>query len=243
MTDRGELRPIANLAWIFAVTVPYVRTGLVGEDEILMEVHPSAALTHRSALAFHGLTDDLPKDMTAMIPISGTAGMLPPDTDASDWEGFALAPGRLPAEILGRPVEWLRTRPDRYFGAKMYRPQGYPVRVTTPERTLLDGLLDPERCGGFQNVLHAWGLACDLLDLDALVALVDRFGMPALRRRVGFLIDELHLSHPSVEDWRSRARRGGLSRLASTAPYAPTYSQRWNLSINASIEALHGAVA
>jgi len=178
-----------------------------------------------------------------MIPSSGTAGLLPLDTEVSDWEGLALAPARVPAAILGRPVHWLRTQGARYFGADVYRPHGYPVRATTMERTLLDGLLDPERCGGLQNVLRSWALARDLLDLDALVALVERFGVAVLRQRVGFVAEELGLAHPAIETWRARARRGGSSRLLGTAPYAPTYSERWNLSINAPIGALRGEVA
>jgi len=243
MVQRGELRTIPDLSRMYEVTVPYVRDGVVEEVEILMEVHPYAALSHLSALVFHDLTDALPKGITAMIPSSGTAGLLPLDTEASDWEGLALAPARVPAAILGRPVHWLRTQGARYFGADVYRPHGYPVRATTMERTLLDGLLDPERCGGLQNVLRSWALARDLLDLDALVALVERFGVAVLRQRVGFVAEELGLAHPAIETWRARARRGGSSRLLGTAPYAPTYSERWNLSINAPIGALRGEVA
>jgi predicted transcriptional regulator of viral defense system len=243
MVQRGELRPIANLPQIYEVTVPFVQTGIVGEDEILMEVHPYAALSHLSALVFHDLTDELPKGLSAMVPASGTAGLLPLETDASDWESLALVRGRVPVEILGRPLHWLHTQSARYFGTNVYRPHGYPIRATTIERTLLDGLLEPERCGGFQNVLHAWTLARDLLDLDALVTLVERFGIAVLRQRAGFVVEELGLAHPSIEVWRSRARRGGSSRLLGSSPYAPTYSERWNLSINAPIGALRGEVA
>jgi predicted transcriptional regulator of viral defense system len=243
MVHRGELRPIPDLSQMYEVTVPFVQTGVVGEDEILMDVHPYAALSHLSALVFHDLTDELPKGITAMIPASGTAGLLPLDTDASDWEGLALVRGRIPAEILGRPLHWLRTQGTRYFGTHVYRPHGCPIRATTTERTLLDGLLEPERCGGFQNVLHAWTLARDLLDLDALVALVDRFEIAVLRQRTGFVVEELGLAHPAIETWRSRARRGGSSRLLGTSPYAPTYSERWSLSINAPVGSLRGEVA
>lgn len=223
--------------------MPYARTGPVEEDEILMEAHPYAALSHLSALVFHGFTDELPKTIFASIPAEGRGGLLPPGTDVRDWEEFALVRGRRPSQILGRPVRWAAIKPDRYFGTAEYRPHGYPVRVTTPERTLLDGLLHPEWCGGLETVLRAWALAADGLDLDALVSDVERLDVQVLRQRVGFIMDELSLAHPVLADWRQGARRGGSSKLLGSAPYASPFSESWNLSLNAPIAVLHERVA
>jgi predicted transcriptional regulator of viral defense system len=132
---------------------------------------------------------------------------------------------------------------DRFFGVALYRPQHDPVRVTTPERTLLDGLLHPELCGGLQTVLSAWRQARDLLDLDTVVTLVDRFDVAILRQRAGFVLDELGLDHPAAAAWPALARRGGSSKLLGSEPYAPTYSERWSLSINAPIAALREGAA
>jgi hypothetical protein len=228
---------------LYEVTVPYARTGPVQEDEVLMEVHPFAALAYLSALAYHQLTNALPKEITAMIPRNGSGDQLPPGTDATDWKELALVAGYAEPFILGQPVSWRRVKAELYFGFALYRPHGYPVRVTTPERTLLDGLLHPELCGGLQTVLNAWRLARDLLDLDALVAFIDRFDVAVLRQRVGFILDELRLDHPIVASWPAHTRRGGSSKLLGSAPYAPTYSERWNLSINAPVAALHEGMA
>jgi predicted transcriptional regulator of viral defense system len=113
----------------------------------------------------------------------------------------------------------------------------------SPERTLLDGLLAPERCGGFDNVLGAWVRARDTLDLDRLVEYVERLDVGVVRQRAGFLLEELDLSHPALARWQARARRGGSSKLLGSAPYAPTYSERWSLSLNAPLTALRAAAA
>ena len=102
-------------------------------------------------------------------PGEGKGGLLPPDTDTQDWEGIRLVDGRRIARALGRPVGWRRVTPARYFGFELYRRQGYPVRVTTPGRTLVDGLMYPHLGGGLENVLRAWALAHDVLDVDAVV--------------------------------------------------------------------------
>jgi predicted transcriptional regulator of viral defense system len=243
MVRRGEIKPLPRLPHLYEVTVPYARTGLVEEPEILMEVHPYAALSHLSALVFHDLTGELSKTIFAMIPADGTAGMLPPGTDAKDWKELTLIPARTPARILNRRVHWMRTTTDRYFGTEQYRPHGFPIRATTPERTLLDGLQQPELCGGVENVLRAWVLARDILDLDALTGYVDRLDIQVLRQRVGFILDELGLTHPTIERWRIHTNRGGSSKLLASAPYAPTFSESWDLSINVPVDVLREGAA
>jgi predicted transcriptional regulator of viral defense system len=239
MATRGELASIAHLNHIYEVTVPYADRGVIDEEEILMEAHPYATISHLSALVYHGLTDDLPQVLTVMIPNSRTGGVLPPGTNPTDWEGVSPVRPHKPSRIGKQRVEWIEVPVGHYFGMRDYQPHGYPVRVTTPERTLVDGLQDPPHCGGFDNVLRAWSRMRDRLDPDVLVQVVEQFNIAVLRQRVGFILDELRITDPMVEAWRAKAKRGGSSRLLAAAPYAPTYSERWNLSINAPTAALH----
>jgi predicted transcriptional regulator of viral defense system len=205
-----------------------------------MEIHPYAALSHITAFVFHGMTDDFPQELHVVLPTEGSRELLPPGTRSEDWEGPFHAYGRTVDALFGKPVHWhWLSKGSSVFGTAEYRPRGYPVRVTTPERTLLDGLLHPEWCGGFDNVLRAWVHARDTLDLGAIVELVERFDVAVLRQRVGFILEELGLEHPRVAEWPAQARRGGSSRLLGSAPFAPSFSERWKLSINAPIDVLH----
>ncbi len=238
MAQRSELAPLRTLHHVYRVTVPYAQHGLLGEDEVLMEAHPYATLSHHSALVYHNLTDDLPHEMIVIVPAARAGDLLPLGTTPDDWESVRLPPGQTPSRILDVRMHWVRVTPKRLFGFQEYRRQGYPVRVTTPERTLADALLDPELCGGWETVLRAWARARDTLNLNSLVHVVEQFDIAVLRQRVGFLLDELGIPSPIVEGWRAGARRGGSSRLLGSAPYAPTYSERWNLSLNASLAAL-----
>lgn len=238
MRQRGEITPIAGLRGLYQVTVPYARTAPLEDEEVLMEAHPYATLSHLSALVFHGLTNELPKGPTLTAPPDGAADHLPLGTTAEDWEGILLVHGRRPARVLGRPVTWHQVKPERFFGVRVYQPRGYPIRVTTLERTLLDGLLEPEWSGGMENVLRAWALAREALDLDTLVHSVDRFNMPLLGQRAGFVLEELGYDDSRFEAWRGKAQRGGSSKLVASVPYAPTFSERWSLSLNAPLSAL-----
>ncbi|MFN8513366.1 MAG: type IV toxin-antitoxin system AbiEi family antitoxin [Thermomicrobiales bacterium] len=239
MRQRGELKPIPGVTYVYQVVVPYATVRPVQEDEILMEVHPYAALAYLSALAFHHLTNELPQSIYALLPADGIGGMLPLGTDERDWKELALIPGRRVPKLLGHHVQWSRVGADKFHGVALYRPNGVPIRVTTPERTLLDGLQRPELSGGIENVLRAWDLARDMLDLDALVREVDQFAVQVLRQRVGYILEELGLTHPALSTWQRSAQRGGSSKLFGPAPYAPTYSERWSLSLNAPVDILH----
>ena len=239
MNRRGQIQPLASLSNIYEITVPYVSTSQIEEDEVLMEIHPYASICNLSALVFHGLTQELPKEIFALISTGGINNLLPPGTTTEDWKELALVPGRMPKTIMESRVRWVRTKPEWYFGTEQYMPRGFPIRVTTPERTLLDGLKQPELCGGLENVLQAWAQAQDILDMTRLINYVNQFNIHVLRQRVGFILDELHLSHPILEEWRLQSQRGGSSKLLGSAPYSPNYNKSWNLSINASITSLY----
>lgn len=240
MSERGELQPLPKLRHFYRAYVPYARTVPLEEEEILMEVHPYATLSDLSALFYHGLTETMPKTLTVTVPADGKGGLLPPDTSTEDWEGIPLVKGRRVPRVLQRSVNWRTIEVERYFGFELYRRQRYPVRVTTPERSLVDGLLYPNPSGGLETVLRAWALARDVIDVDAVVYQVERLNVVVLRQRVGFVLEQLGLSHPALEDWRAHTERGGSRKLLASAPYVPPYDERWDLSINAPINALEG---
>lgn len=238
MQRRGEIRPISSHLHLYEVIVAYARQGFLDEREVLFECHPYAALSHRSALDFHGLTGDLPKELTVTISADTHGGLLPIGTRPADWEGISQPIARTPAKILGRPVKWIRTKPEWFFGFADFEPLGYPIRYTTLERTLLDGLQHPELSGGIENVLRAWTQACDRIDVDALVYAVDRLDIAVLRQRAGFVLEQVGLNHQILDRWQQQSKRGGSSRLVGSEPFASRYDGRWNLSLNGPVDLL-----
>jgi predicted transcriptional regulator of viral defense system len=203
-----------------------------------MELHPYAALSYISALSFHQMTEQLSQDIHVSIPDTGAGGFWPIGTKPEDWEGLVLVRGRVADSVFGRRVHWHRLVGKRILGTSIFDYRGYPVRATTPERTLLDGLLNPDWSGGFANVLQAWARYRDLIDLDPLVKYVDELDVGVLRQRTGFLMEELGLSHPALATWVTQAQRGGSSKLNGRAEFSSQFNQRWQLSINAPVSVL-----
>jgi predicted transcriptional regulator of viral defense system len=241
MQSRGQIKPVPKQPHIFEVTVPYAGTSPISEYEVLMEAHPYAALGHSSALVFHQLTDELPKSIIALVPRGDVRDTHPSGTLAEDWVGIGLVAGRKTPRIYNQPVQWITVTPQHYFGIHEYRPFGFGVRATNPERTLIDSLHKPELSGGMNNVLKSWAIARETVDINAIIQYVDRLDINVLRQRVGFVLEELKIQHPALDEWSKRAHRGGSSKLVAAAPYSETYSERWSLSLNAPVSALSDA--
>lgn len=239
MQARGELVPIPRFPSLYEITIPFAQTGPLDEHEILLEANPFAVISHFSALVFHGLTDQQPTFMTATVPRSVSDDHLPIDTDPSDWEGLSLPSARRrPETVLRTPVRWTTVDSVRLYGFLEYQPHGTRIRVTTPERTLVDALQSPEISGGIANVLRAWAIGAPMVNLDSLTEQVERYDIQVLRQRAGFVLDRLGLQHRALDLWQQKAHRGGSSRLVGSKPFASSFDERWNLSINASTTTL-----
>jgi hypothetical protein len=100
-----------------------------------------AAVSYWSALHFHGLTEQIPRECCVLT----TQGANVPETRASG--GLVLA---------GMHYRFCVVKPAFYFGTTTHWLGEIPVTVTDPERTLLDGLLRPQLCGDFDVVYEAF---------------------------------------------------------------------------------------
>lgn len=140
--------------------------------------------------------------------------------------------------VINGPVTWQTIAPDRFWGFAEYEPRDFPIRVTTPERTLIDGLIKPDLCGGIEVVLEAWSLAAGAIDIDSLVAQVDRFGVGGTDSACRIHHGSAGTCAPQLDEWRDRSQRGGSAKLVASAPFASRHDERWNLSINAAVHAL-----
>ncbi|WP_223742467.1 type IV toxin-antitoxin system AbiEi family antitoxin [Corallococcus sp. AS-1-12] len=243
LTRMGEFRPLKDAPYVYEALAPYARKGLVSENEVLMEAQPFSALSHATALVFHDLSDDFPQEFHLILP-SNESTLLPPGVKPIEWDEQFTSIGHTPKSLFGKPIQWHQlTAGPAEIGTAEYRPNGYPVRVTTPERTLIDAIHHPEWCGGFSKALQAWIEARDTINLDTLVETVDALGVNILRQRAGFIMDELELHHPALMEWSRSAKRGGSSRLVGSEPFSSQYSEKWKLSINAPVGLLAEARA
>lgn len=236
MQDAEQIESIVNAPGCFEVVTHYSQTLPVREEELLLEINPYAVLTHYTALVFHGFTLNRPNVITAWAGEQGWT--IPIGTTENEWQGLDLPVIRRPVRVLSHEVEWFNRFQDYSFGVITDHSGPIEVRLTDPERTLIDSLQWPMYAGGIGNVVRSWELARNFVDIDTIVNYTERYNIRLLRQRVGYIAETVGFTHRAFDHWAEQTSRGGSSRLVGTLPFTSDVNSRWNLSINAPVEAL-----
>jgi predicted transcriptional regulator of viral defense system len=122
------------------------------------------------------------------------------------FRGDEFVPARTPVAI--------RDLPDKGGGIQRVPHAGAWVRVTTLERTMVDALSSPQRCGGWEEIWRSLEMV-EFFDVDAIVAYVLRLRSAVTAARVGYFLEQ-HRRELMVEESR-------LAELRSHAPRQPRY--------------------
>ena len=147
---------------------------------------------------------------------------------------FASSSKRLRNRALhGTEFRFVFVRPEQYFGTiRHWVTKQEAVEVSDMERTIIDGLRQPEYCGGVTEVAKGLWMRHNDINVTRLVDYALRLGIGAVIRRLGYLL-ELYRLAPENE----------LARLRSelTATYLPldpllpkegTHLRRWRIQLN-----------
>lgn len=106
------------------------------------------------------------------------------------------------------------------------------IRVSTLAATFVDTLTEPGRCGGMDKVLKLWDRHARAHVREIVAALEG--ASKIVKVRAGYIFTErLGIETPAIGAWQAFAQRGGSRRLDPERPYAPVFSERWMLSLNA----------
>ncbi len=227
----GVIQRVEKISGVYRIIVPYASVISSPDEAVIQEANPLSVFSNLTAAAYHDLTYEIPNEFH-LTQYRRSTIRSPLGTTPEDWIDLPEPRQRTPAFINGAPIYWHKAKSDWDFGHILGYSQGCPIYITDPERTLLDALRFPDRCGGTTEVLRIWKRAQPTLRLDVLVDYVVRFNQTLLRQRVGFLLEQLELTHPILQDWVTRSVRGSSAKLFANLDFSPTFSERWNLSIN-----------
>lgn len=137
--------------------------------------------------------------------------------------------------VLGIKYRFVALRADRIFGIHEDWREGLRIRVTDPERSIVDSLDRTDLAGGVNEIAGAIMAGWGDLDASRLTDYVERFGSGTVPKRLGFLVEHLDLPVDGalISRWRSLVG-SGITRLERGGPSAGPMLRRWNLQINAS---------
>ncbi len=191
------------------------------EYEIATFLVTPAAISHWSALSYHGLTEQPPRT----VFVSTTTQASVPRSRRNDADRLDQG-----YEVLGTAYQFIQLKPERYFGAEKVWLNDARVRITDLERTLLDALSMPQHCGGFAEALHAFRSVTDRLDIDRIVGYALQLD-GATAKRLGWVLEQDGIDSPQLDVLADFPVRG-YTRLDPTGPRKGKCGGRWMIQEN-----------
>ncbi|MGD2218031.1 MAG: type IV toxin-antitoxin system AbiEi family antitoxin [Gemmatimonadales bacterium] len=171
-----------------AAVDPYLVTTKLTDD---------AAVAYHAALQFHGKAYSVWQRFHYLTRLRARPLY---------FRGLEFVPVQAPVAV--------RNRPELGGGIAETRHTGGVVRVATLERTLVDVLDAPDKCGGWEEIWRSLEMV-EFFDLDAVIEYALKLGSALTMARLGFFLEQ-HRQPLMVEDRH-------LDTLRAHAPAQPRY--------------------
>ena len=169
-----------------------VQTSLLSND-----VHPFAianalispsAISHWSALAHHGLTSQIPP----MVQSSTPKKVVTPEMR----HGESYRPrGRTAWRVLNLEFEFIHVKQDLFFGfTKEWVSSWHRIRISDPERTLLDTFAHQEIFGGITFAMETLDSSMAMINIERLTQYALQYDVGSVIKRLGWILETLGVS-------------------------------------------------
>jgi len=144
-----------------------------------------------------------------------------------------------PRSIHGHEYRFVAVKSTEFFGlTQVWVTKQQSVMVSDKERTILDGLRQPQYAGGIPEVAKALWMSRTEIKVPQLLDYVQHFSSGALRRRLGFLLELYAMASPDqLTSLRSKLT-STYDRLDPTLPKSGPFQARWRLQLNIGIDEL-----
>ncbi len=147
---------------------------------------------------------------------------------------FASSSKRIRSRKLhGTEFRFVFIKPDQYFGTvKHWVTKQETIDISDLERTIIDGLRQPEYCGGVTEVAKGLWMRQRDMQVTKLVDYALRLGVGAVVRRLGYLL-ELYGIAPETE--LARLRKSLTATYLPLDPVLPKegpHWKRWRIQLN-----------
>lgn len=201
---------------LYAIQPPLINAP-IHEFEIAMHLVSPAAISHWSAMSFHGLTEQIPR----------TIFVLTPDPAASRHRP---AHGQ-EHQIQGHTYVFVQVKPERFFGTQTVWFGEARVEITDLERTLIDGLTRPAYCGGFGEVAEIFQETIDRIDVKKIIDYALKLDTATVRR-LGWVMQQSGIELTDLEPLRSAIGGQGYRLLDPTGQHKGPCNNIWRIQEN-----------
>ena len=215
----GWIVPLRRGLYALAGSVPGVTPA--HEFEIATALVTPAAISHWSALSHHGLTEQAPRRVFVLTTARSVPRRVRGSKPKGAEEGYPV----------GETVcQFVQVKPDRFFGIEDVWVNESRIKMTDPERTLLDGLMAPRYCGDFSEVLHAFEVRAPKLDLERIIRYALKLDA-ATAKRLGWTLERQGVDGARLELLRKVPVKG-YRVLDPSGPRQGPCDTRWMIQVN-----------
>lgn len=191
------------------------------EFETAMALVSPAAISHWSALHHHGFTEQLPRRVFVLTTTAATVPRPRGTKRRVTGKGY----------LVGETVyQFVQVKPERFFGIEEAWVAETRIRITDPERTLLDGLSMPRYCGDFAEILHAFQVRGPDLDLERIIRYALKLDAATVKR-LGWILEKEGTDPARLEPLRGVPIKG-YRPLDPTGPRQGPCNRRWMIQEN-----------
>jgi predicted transcriptional regulator of viral defense system len=127
---------------------------------------------------------------------------------------------------------------NKLFGTRAVWRNRVKLQLSDPSRTVIDVLDDPQLGGGIRHVAEIVSayFAGEHHDDARLLEYAQKLGNRAVFKRLGYLIDTLHIAAPEILAACQASQSSGLSALDPSIHSKGRILRRWNLRVNAHVQ-------
>jgi len=148
-----------------------------------------------------------------------------------------------PIRIMGAEFRFITSGKDSFFGlADHWITKQEKIRISNPERTVLDGLRMPEYCGGITELAKGIWIKKQELNDGKLIDYALRMDVGAVIRRLGYIMELYEIG--SLES-RNRLHDRLTDTYVKLDPLLPAegkFLRKWRLHLNVSPDELLSTV-
>lgn len=190
------------------------------EFEIAMALVKPAAISHGSALNYHGLTEQTSRRVFVLTSARSIPHVRRAKVKRKN-KGFPVL------DIL---YQFVQVKPEWFFGIEEVWVNESQIKMTDRERTLLDGIMAPNYCGDFAEVLHAFELGLPKLDLRRLIQYAHKLPVAAAKR-LGWILEQQGVPVADLA-FLQKIPVKGYRLLDPTGPHQGKCDSKWMIQVN-----------
>jgi predicted transcriptional regulator of viral defense system len=141
--------------------------------------------------------------------------------------------------IQGTEFKFVRCKENDLFGmTELWIDKNEKVRVSDLERTLLDGLKQPDYCGGFSEVAKGFSIKHNEIDPQKIIDYAKKLNVGAVNRRLGYLMELYNIGSRIHWEFLQTTLTSTYQLLDPTLPAEGHHIAKWRLRLNISEEEL-----